>query len=125
MHIDSWINYKDFPILVIKYEDLQSKTFDILKKVINFIQKLSSNNKAFDREKAKKTIISCDFNKLKNMENTSGFPEAMIKKDKTGKVKFFNLGKENDYKKILDSKVLNQIKKYCISIFQLRFALKP
>lgn len=111
IHIDSWINYKDFPILIVRYEDLQSKTFDTLKKVINFIQDLTPNKKVFDREKAKKTIISCGFNKLKNMENTYGFPEAMVKKNNTGKVKFFNLGQENDYKKILDKKVLDQINK--------------
>ena len=109
MHIDSWINYKGFPILLIRYEDLELKTFETLKKVINFIIDISSSKEAFNREKAKKTINSCDFKKLKKMEETYGFVEAMPKKDKTGRVKFFNLGQENNYKKILDEKKIDQL----------------
>ena len=33
----------------------------------------------------------------------------MLKKDKSGRVKFFNLGRENNFKKILDPIIIDQI----------------
>ena len=33
----------------------------------------------------------------------------MIKKDKSGKVDFFNLGKDNNYKKILNKKLVDEM----------------
>ena len=108
-HLESWKKCKLFPVLVIRYEDLHSATFQTLQKVINFINDISKSNVSFDKEKAKKSIISCDFDKLKNLEKKEGFNEAMIKKDKSGTISFFNLGKDNDYRKLLNSKILEKI----------------
>ena len=108
-HVDSWIENKIFPVLTIKYEDLQSETFLTLKKVINFLKVISRSKISFNREKAKRSIQSCDFKNLKNLEDKKGFFESMIKKDGSGRVKFFNLGKENDYKKLLDPKQIDSI----------------
>ena len=108
-HIESWKKCKLFPVLVIRYEDLHSATFQTLQKVINFINDISKSNVSFDKEKAKKSIISCDFDKLKNLEKKEGFNEAMIKKDKSETISFFNLGKDNDYRKLLNSKILEKI----------------
>ncbi len=108
-HIESWKKCKLFPVMVIRYEDLHSATFQTLQKVINFINDISKSNVSFDKEKAKKSIISCDFDKLKNLEKKEGFNEAMIKKDKSGTISFFNLGKDNDYRKLLNSKILEKI----------------
>ena len=108
-HLESWKKCKLFPVLVIRYEDLHSATFQTLQKVINFINDISKSNVSFDKEKAKKSIISCDFDKLKNLEKKEGFNEAMIKKDKSGTISFFNLGKDNDYRKLLNLKILEKI----------------
>jgi len=108
-HVESWKKCKLFPVLVIRYEDLHSATFQTLQKVINFINDISKSNVSFDKEKAKKSIFSCDFDKLKNLEKKEGFNEAMIKKDKSGTISFFNLGKDNDYRKLLNSKILEKI----------------
>ena len=88
---------------------MHSATFQTFQKVINFIDDISKSNVSFDKEKAKKSIISCDFDKLKNLEKKEGFNEAMIKKDKSGTISFFNLGKDNDYRKLLNSKILEKI----------------
>ena len=88
-HIDSWLNYRNFPILVIRYEDLQSETFQTLKKVISFIKDISKSKKNFDRSKAKETIKSCEFEKLKKMEEKKSFDEAAFKKDKSQRIKFY------------------------------------
>ena len=108
-HVESWKKCNLFPVFVIRYEDLHSATFQTLQKVINFINDISKSNVSFDKEKAKKSIFSCDFDKLKNLEKKEGFNEAMIKKDKSGTISFFNLGKDNDYRKLLNSKILEKI----------------
>jgi len=120
MHEKSWSECKKFPVLTIRYEDLQLETFVTLKKVISFISKLTNKKNSFQREKAKKTISSCEFNKLKKMENELGFNEAISSKLTGEKIKFFNLGKDNDYKKLLEKDLIEkmnflfkeQIKKY-------------
>ena len=66
-HQKTWIKNNLFPVLTIKYEDLQNKTFDTFKEVINFIKSISKSNKSFDREKAKKVVQSCEFEKMKTM----------------------------------------------------------
>ena len=105
-HIDSWLNYQNFPILVIRYEDLQYETFRTLKKVVTFIKDISKSNKNFDQSKAKETIKSCEFEKLKKMEADTGFHEAVLKKGKLERIKFFNLGKENNYKNLLNTNLI-------------------
>ena len=90
------------------------------KKVLNFINEIGKSKKSFDREKVKKTIRSCEFEKMQKLESENGFEEAMIKKDTNEKIKFFNLGKKNNYKELLDNNLIDkmnffykdQIKKY-------------
>ena len=41
----SWINQKIFPIKLIKYEDLNNKTFEILRDTVQFIQSISGEKK--------------------------------------------------------------------------------
>ena len=120
IHEKSWSECNKFPVLTIRYEDLQLATFVTFKKVIGFISKLTNKKNSFKREKAKKTISSCEFNKLKKMENEVGFNEAISSKLTGEKIKFFNLGKDNDYKKLLGKDLIEkmnslfkeQIKKY-------------
>ena len=120
IHEKSWSECNKFPVLTIRYEDLQLETFVTFKKVISFISKLTNKKNSFKREKAKKTISSCEFNKLKKMENEVGFNEAISSKLTGEKIKFFNLGKDNDYKKLLEKDLIEkmnflfkeQIKKY-------------
>ena len=120
IHEKSWSECNKFPVLTIRYEDLQLETFVTFKKVISFISKLTNKKNSFKREKAKKTISSCQFNKLKKLENEVGFNEAISSKLTGEKIKFFNLGKDNDYKKLLGKDLIEkmnslfkeQIKKY-------------
>ena len=108
-HVESWTTTKLFPVLTIRYEDLHLETFETLKKVINLIKTVSKSNISFKREKAKQSIYSCGFDKLKDLEKRKGFSESVIKKDKSGKVDFFNLGKDNNYKKILNKKLVDEM----------------
>ena len=105
----SWVENKNFPILTIRYEDLQSETFATLKKVLDFINKLTNSKNSIDREKAKKSIKNCDFENLKKLEQEKGFAEAITKKGSNEKLTFFNLGKNNNYKNLLDPILLRKM----------------
>jgi hypothetical protein len=119
-HQASWTNNKLFPTLVIRYEDLQNETFATFEKVINFIDNLSKLKHYFKREKAKKSIQNCDFEKLKKLETNEGFNESSISKKDNSKINFFKLGKDNNYKKLLNKDLItkmnlkfkDEIKKY-------------
>ena len=114
-HYKSWLDNKLFPTLLIKYEDLEDKALLILEEVQNFINKVGNLKNEFDKEKAKKCIKNCSFDLLKKEEEKSGFPEALIGQKTQNKIKFFNLGKDNDWKKILPKNILNQLNKVLAS----------
>ena len=116
----SWIDNKSFPVLLVRYEDLELETYNTFIKILEFINNLTKNSEPINKGKVKKCIENCSFNKMKKEEKEKGFFEAIKKKDTDEKIKFFNLGKDNDYKKLLDEKLLfqmneifkNEIKQY-------------
>ena len=114
-HYKSWLDNKLFPTLLVKYEDLEDKALLILEEVQNFINKVGNLKNKFDKEKAKKCIKNCSFDLLKKEEEKSGFPEALLGQKTQNKIKFFNLGKGNDWKKILPKNILNQLNKVLAS----------
>ena len=105
----SWLENNMFPVLTIKYEELISQTYETFKKVIIFINKISKLEFSIDRSKIIKSIQNCEFDNLKKLENKEGFSEAPYKKNTYERIKFFNLGKKNEWKNILDDKVVEEI----------------
>ena len=95
----SWSECQKFPILTIKYEDLEKETFETFKKVIEFIKKVSKLKEDFNQKKAEMAIENCNFEKLQKLEKEKGFYEAISKKNSSEKIKFFNLGNKNNYKR--------------------------
>ena len=53
-----------------------------------------------------------NFSNLEKIENENGFDEAMTQKQTGKKITFFNLGKDNDYRKILNKNILSEINKH-------------
>ena len=111
IHYRSWLNNKIFPIKLVKYEDLINKTYDVFKDIVLFIDKISNTKNKFNKEKAKNSVSTTSFSKLKNYENTIGFDEAIISKKNLKKIPFFNLGPDNDWKKILSKDLQNKLNK--------------
>ena len=100
-HYDSWKKMKK-NYLLIKYEDLLENPLIEFKKITNYLEKLI--NKKFEEKKIIEAIDNCNFDKLKDQENKLGFIEAQ--KNKFGEIKpFFNLGPNNDWKKLLDKNI--------------------
>ncbi len=103
-HFLSWKNQNEFPIKVIRYEDLLNKTYYIVEDLICFINNVLKIDKKIDKKKLKNSINSTSFDKLKLFEQSYGFSEAMNSKDSKNNIPFFYLGPDNNWKKILDQK---------------------
>lgn len=108
-HLNSWVKNKSFPVMKVKYEDLNNYTYETFKKVIEFINKITSSNKKFNRKKAINSIKNTSFDNLKKMEDKIGFQEARINKKNGKKIKFFYLGNKNNYTNILDKELIIKI----------------
>ncbi len=107
----SWINQKNFPVKIIKYEDLQEKTFYVFKNLITFIDKIINNKNKFNKKKAINCVKSSSFDELKNIEKTEGFRESVLSKDEKKKIPFFYLGPKNDWKKMFDESYQKKLNK--------------
>ena len=104
-HYNSWKKFKKNNLLV-HYEKLLSDPIFEFNKICNFLNKIAKFN--FEKDRILKAVEKCNFNNLQNIENESGFVEAPIDLDGSKK-KFFYLGPQNDWKKILDKKTLKYI----------------
>ena len=98
----SWKNQNDFPIKIIKYEDLLVNTYSTFEDLIKFINKILKINDLIDGKKLKNSIKSTSFEELKNYEKNFGFSEAVNSKNNQKTIPFFNLGPDNNWKQILD-----------------------
>ncbi len=105
----SWKNQNDFPIKIIRYEDLLNKTYYTFENLINFINKILRINKEIDEKKLKNSISSTSFDKLKEYEKNFGFSESVFSKVSNTSIPFFNLGPDNNWKKILDKDFQNKL----------------
>ena len=98
----SWIKQNIIPVKLIKYENLFNDTFGVFKDIIEFINKQTINKVEFDPQKARNSIQSSSFDKLKKIEETDGFLESVLSKNESKKIPFFHLGPLNDWRKIYD-----------------------
>ena len=89
-----------------RYEDLIENSKDEFTKIANFIGNLL--NLKFSENQIDTAINLSSFEKLKNMEKKDGFSESNINQDGK-KNKFFFLGPKNDWKKILDNHISDNI----------------
>ena len=105
IHYQTWKN-KTKNYLLIKYEDLQENPKKEFKKVVDYIEKLTNNK--FDEKRINKAIETTSFNYMQNLEDKGYFFENARGQNKN-KVKFFNLGPKNDWKKLLNNEIIEVI----------------
>ena len=104
-HYKSWKNTKNFKTLFIKYEDLENNKWDTFKLIINFINNLKKDKSPIDEKKFLNSINSTNFSNLRNKEENEGFEESVYSKLGERK-RFFNLGFNNRWQKILPKNIL-------------------
>ncbi len=105
----TWKNNKTFPLMIIRYEDLQNETFAVFKDLINFIDVTCKNKDSFNKRKAQKALSSTSFTELKKLERIKGFSESIMSTNMKKKIPFFYLGPQNDWKKNLSKDFQNKL----------------
>ena len=106
LHFNSW---KTFPknYLLIKYENLlkdPQKEFD---KLCGFVKKFIRIDK--DKNMIQEIIEQTSFSNMQKKEDKNLFTENVFDLKSKDKIKFFNLGPKNNWKKIIDKKISNEI----------------
>ena len=111
-HYNSWKAFEKYNrYLLIKYEDLVLDTEKTFLKILKFIALLGRVKFKLDKEKFNNTLKTTSFDKMKKLEEKETFAEAKVNFNTGEKIKFFNLGVENDWKKLLDIEVKNSLEK--------------
>ena len=117
-HYKSWTNTKIAPLLIIKYEDLLNNTLKTFEKILNFLSKFTEIE--LNKTKIINSVNSCDFKILADKEKKEGFFESVSINNK--KVKFFFLGKKNNWQTLLNSEIEKKIKnKFKKEMIELKY----
>ena len=106
----SWKNSNIQNKLIIKYEDLEKNTANTFETIIQFVNKSMKNEDQINKKKLNISVETTNFEKMKKMEEKFGFEEASYTTDGK-KIAFFNLGKDNDHKKLLSTKSVKELEK--------------
>ena len=101
-NIDSWMNFKTVPRLIIKYEDMVNDIDSCILSIINFLNFIGNSNLKIDNNLLK-SVESTSFNKLQSLEKQFQFSEATIN------TKFFRKGVVGEWRQILSQKQAKQI----------------
>ncbi len=104
-HYISWKKFKKNNLLI-KYEDLLEKTEEEFLKITDFLN--SIGNFKFNKNNIIKAIKNCEFNNLSKQEDNFGFIGNSDTNKKLNQ-KFFNLGPNNNWKKILKKEFQDEI----------------
>jgi len=98
MHAESWLNQKDIPVHLIRYEDMKANAFETFKEAV---QQMQLN---YTDEAIAKAVAACDFKKLKQQEENKGFKEKQIPASA-----FFFKGEIGRWKKELNEEQIKKI----------------
>ena len=107
-HYQSWRNWKSVKVKIIKYEDLINSPINTFIDILNFLKEFMKIE--FNEDKIKNVIKSTEFKKLKLSEQKYGFKESASMT--YGSKIFFNLGPNNNWKKLLNKKTSEKICEY-------------
>ena len=107
-HYLSWKRINFAPRIIVKYEDLINDTKNSFIEILKFLNQ--TMNIQIDEKKVLNTINSCSFDALARKEKKEGFFEQVLSKHDNKKLKFFNLGKKNNWKSLLDPKIEKRIR---------------
>ena len=102
----SWKN-KSKNYLLIRYEDLIDSPFDTFKIICEYVSRLMDIE--IKDEKIEKAILTNSFEKLKRLEEMGKFDEYKNRLKTEKDFKFFNLGPNNSWDKILDNETIEDI----------------
>ena len=105
---NSWKNTRE-NLLIVKYEDLVSNPKSEFGKIVNYLEQILKLN--FDKKKIENALSTTSFETLKKKEINEGFIEGAKDKAGKGNKRFFNLGPDNNWEKLVNKNIVIEIEK--------------
>ena len=111
----SWVRNNQFRRLFVKYEDLMINKYETFRDIIVFTNTLMNKTEGVNKSKLQKAIETTNFDVFKqkeineNLDKTESSFKNWRRFHSENKNLFFNLGPENNWKKILKTEISNKI----------------
>ena len=106
----SWIEKNNsVKKILVKYEDLVENPVKTFEKIINFVNKITNKNENINKKQFTNAIETTSFEKMQDVEKLGHFEEKVYSEKTLKKKKFFYLGPNNNWKKVLDKEIINKI----------------
>lgn len=102
-NVDSWMQFRGVPRLVLKYEDMINDANSSIFQIADFLNNIGNLNLKTNKDFLKNVELSTSFKKLQLLEKNQKFGEA------TEHSKFFRKGISGGWKQILTDKQVKQI----------------
>ncbi len=109
-HFISWMQNQSLKRISIRYEDLLNNPEKEFIKIVNFLDSILKIKGGIKKSKFLKSLDSTKFEVLQKGEEDGKFNENVIRNKE--KVKFFNLGPKNNWKKVLPKDVQIKMNDY-------------
>lgn len=97
-HVNSWLNIKELPLVLVKYEDLLTKPVVTLGRIMQTL------NQPVAETILERAVNNHSFEKLANQESSSGFREKIVDSGS-----FFRKGQSGSWKEELTTAQMNKI----------------
>ena len=91
--------------MLVRYEDLINDTEKTFLNILKFIAHLGRVKFSLDKKKFENTLKTTGFEKMQALEAKGSFAESKEDKSTGKKIKFFNMGIKNDWKKLLNKNI--------------------
>ena len=112
INYSSWTKMNEFKKILIRYEDMILHPEKTFRQLISFTNALSNHEDNIDEEKFQNAINSTSFENMKNSEKKGEFKESVNSPLNNSKREFFYLGPKNNWKNLLDDKMLSKMNQY-------------
>ena len=106
----SWIEKNNYlKTFLVKYEDLNLNSEKTFENIVKFINQITKNNEPIIKKKMQNAIETTNFKNMQKIEKEGNFVENVHSQKTFEQKKFFHLGPKNDWKKLLDKKIIEEI----------------
>jgi len=112
INYQSWLNNNSLRRLTIRYEDMLQNPKQTFRDIVIFVNTICKFNDNFDQDKFNNAIETTSFKKLQALENEGNFLENVYSKHDKRKIKFFNQGPENNWKKNLSDELITKMNNF-------------